>query len=190
MIYSLYMAYDFKEFDGKLHAAREWLTTEYLSLRTGRATPTFLDSVMVEAYGSHSPLKQVANVGVEDAKTLRITPYDPSLAKDIERAIAAADLGVGVTVADTSVRVIFPELTMERREELVKVAKQKLEEARITVRSARHEVMEHIETQQDGGEFGEDEMFRLKEDVQKKVDAANAALEEQFIKKETEMLSS
>lgn len=183
------MAYDFTSFDTKLQAAREWLALEYQSLRTGRATPNFLDTISVEAYGSYSPLRQVANVSVEDAKTLRVSPYDPSLAKDIERSIVAADLGVGVTVADTSVRVIFPELTTERRAELVKVAKQKLEDARITVRTARHEAIENIDVQEKEGGMGEDEVFRLKEEVQKKVDTLNATLEEQFNKKESEMMT-
>ena len=89
--------YDFKIFETKAAAAQEWLAKEYRGLRTGRASPAILDSIMVSAYGSMMPLKQVASVGVEDARTLRVQPFDAALLKDIERAIAGADLGVGTT---------------------------------------------------------------------------------------------
>jgi len=182
------MAYDFSGMDQKLAGAKEWLQQEYQSLRTGRAAPGLLDGVHVDAYGSRMPLKQVANVGVEDARTLRVNPYDAGLLKDIERAIAAADLGVGTSVADTTVRVSFPELTTERRSELVKVAKGKLEEARITVKGIRNEAVSSIEKQEAAGEITEDEKFRFKEEAQKKIDAANKDLEELFKKKEEEMM--
>src|SRR3989338_5973866 len=126
------MNYDFKIFDGKAAGAREWLAKEYRGLRTGRAAPAILDGISVSAYGSMTPLKQVGNVGVEDARTLRVSAYDAGLIKDIERAISAANLGVGTSSDGASVRVTFPELTAERREQMVKLAKQKLEEARTT----------------------------------------------------------
>jgi len=128
--------YDFKQFDSKVGAAKEWLAKEYRGLRTGRATPAILDGVSVSAYGSMMPLKQVANVGVEDARTLRIQPFDASTLKDVERAISAADLGLGTSSDGAIVRVTFPELSTERRQQLIKVAKGKLEEARTTVRLA------------------------------------------------------
>src|SRR3989344_7738900 len=102
--------YDFKNFDGNTTGAREWLAREYRGLRTGRASPAILYSISVSAYGSMMPLKQCANVGIEDARTLRISAYDASLIKDIERAIAAANLGVGTSSDGASVRVSFPEL--------------------------------------------------------------------------------
>lgn len=182
------MTYDFSQLDGKLTHAEQWLTGEYQGLRTGRATPAVLDGVHVDAYGSRMPLKQVANVSVEDAKTLRVAPFDAGLTKDIERAIAAADLGVGTSVSDTTLRVTFPELTTERRGELVKVAKAKLEDARVTVKGARNEAMENIDKKETDGEINEDEKFRFKEEVQKKIDAANKKLEETFKKKEGEMM--
>src|SRR5437899_3114998 len=101
--------FDLKPFDTKAIAAKEWLQREYRGLRTGRATPSILDSVSVQAYGSMMPLKQCANVGIEDARTLRVSAYDMGLIKDIERAIAGADLGVGTSSDGTSVRVSFPE---------------------------------------------------------------------------------
>lgn len=181
------MPYDFEQFDTKAAAAREWLQKEYRGLRTGRAAPAILDGISVSAYGSMMPLKQVANVGVEDARTLRVQPYDAGLLKDIERAISAADLGVGTTSDGAVVRVSFPELTADRREQLVKLAKQKLEEARTTVRIARDEAWKDIQEKEREGEVTEDDKFSLKEDMQKRVDAANKELQKAFEKKEQEM---
>lgn len=182
------MTQDFSKVDTELQAALEWLQGEYQGLRTGRATPAILDGVQVDAYGSRMPLKQVANIGIEDARTLRITPFDGGLTKDIERGITIADLGVGVSVSGSMVRVSFPELTTERRTELVKVAKAKLEDARVKVKGARNEAMTTLDTAEKEGGVGEDDIFRAKETVQEKVDALNKKLDELFKKKEEEML--
>jgi len=185
----MYMAYDFKNLEGKLAGAKEWLSREYQGLRTGRAAPAILDGISVQAYGSMMPLKQVATIGVEDARSLRVQAFDQSLIKDIERAITQADLGVGIGSDASGVRVTFPELTSERREQLIKLAKSKLEDARTTVRLAREEAWKEIQDQEKEGGMGEDEKFRLKEEMQKKVDAANEELQKVFDKKETEMSS-
>ncbi len=183
------MAYDFKPLDAKLAGSREWLAREYQGLRTGRATPAILDSVMVQAYGSMMPLKQVAMVSIEDARSLRVQAFDTALIKDIERGITVADLGVGIGSDSAGVRVTFPELTSERREQLVKLAKAKLEESRTAVRGARDECWKDIQAQEKDGLISEDDKFRLKEEMQKKVDAANGELEALFEKKEKEMNS-
>ncbi len=179
--------YDFKTFDTKVSAAKEWLGKEYRGLRTGRASPAILDGVSVAAYGSMMPLKQVANVGTEDARTLRIAPFDPSLVKDIERAIVAANLGVGTVTDSAGIRVTFPELTGERRLEFVKLAKAKLEEARTTVRLVREEAWKDIQSREKEGTLTEDDKFMLKDELQKKVDKVNNQLESMFKKKEAEM---
>jgi ribosome recycling factor len=181
--------FDFKPFEAKTVAAKEWLANEYRALRTGRATPAILDGVQVSAYGSMMPLKQCANVGVEDARTLRVSAYDMGLIKDIERAIAAADLGVGTSSDGTSVRVTFPELTVERRAQLVKIAKGKLEEARQTVRSAREDAWKDVQNREKEGTLTEDDKFALKEDLQKRIDKLNEELEKAFESKEKEMSS-
>lgn len=181
------MQYDFTLFDQKIASAREWLAREYRGLRTGRASPAILDGISVSAYGSAMPLKQVANVGIEDARTLRVTAWDASIAKDIERAISAANLGVGTSADSSGIRVTFPELTAERRGELVKVAKHKLEEARATVRVARDLAWKEIQEKERAGEITEDDKFRGKEDLQKRVDKINANLEKAFESKEKEM---
>src|SRR6185369_4821926 len=145
--------------------------------------------VTVTAYGSQMPLKQVGNVGIEDAKSLRITPWDMGLIKDIERGIVAANLGLGTVTDSSGIRVTFPELTSERREQLVKVAKQKLEEARTTVRVARDETWKDIQEKEKNSEITEDDKFRLKDELQKKVDTCNEDLEKSFDAKEKEMSS-
>jgi ribosome recycling factor len=181
------MIYQFTALDQKLAAAREWLEREFKGVRTGRASPAILDGVGVSAYGSIVPLKQVATVSSEDARTLRVIPFDPSVLKDIERAISAANLGVGTSADSSGVRVTFPELTGERRAELVKVAKHKLEEARAAVRVARDDGKKDILEAEKVGGMGEDEKFRLMEELQKRTDGINAELEKAFENKEKEM---
>ena len=181
--------YSFNVLDGKIAATKEWLSKEYQGLRTGRAAPAVLDGVQVSVYGSLTPLKQIGNVSVEGARTLRVSAYDTSVIKDIERAINDANLGLGTASDGSSVRVTFPELTSERREQLIKLAKTKLEEARTTVRLARDESWKEIQEREREGTLTEDDKFTLKEDMQKRVDKANKELEESFEKKETEMSS-
>src|SRR3989344_8995713 len=181
------MAYDFSALEKKLIEVKEWLSREYQSLRTGRAAPSLLDVVHVEAYGSRMPLKQVANIGIEGARSLVVTPFDPSLLKDIERGIVSANLVVGTVSSGNFIRITFPELTGERRQELVKSAKSKLEEGRVAVRSARDESWSAIQDAEREGTMREDEKFRLKDELQKKIDASNEALEALFDKKEKEV---
>lgn len=164
-----------------------WLQDAYAGIRTGQATPALLDSVKVENYGSMMPINQVGSVGVEDARTLRISTWDAGVIPAVERAITDADLGVSVATDSSGVRVIFPELTSERRAQLLKVAKQKLEDARVSVRSARDDVMKEIDAAQKDGDISEDEKFSQKETVQKKVDETNKSLEDLFHQKEKEI---
>src|SRR3989344_8077233 len=109
------MAYDFSVFKNKARQVEEWLAKELSALRAGRASPTILDNVLVEAWGSKMPLKQVAALTVEDARTLRVAPYDAEQSKAIEKAITTANLGLSAMSGDSGVRVIFPELSSERR---------------------------------------------------------------------------
>src|SRR3989338_6445665 len=131
------MQYDFSAFDTKAKDIFEWLQTEYAGIRAGRATPQLLDSVRVSAYGAMSAMNQVASVTVEEARTLRVSVWDASLVKAVEKALIEADLGVSVVVDGNGMRVMFPELSSERREQLMKLAKTKLEEARISIRGLR-----------------------------------------------------
>lgn len=181
------MAYDFKPFQARIQEITERFGRELSSIRTGRATPAILDGVQVEVYGTRMPINQLANIGVEDARTLRIAPWNAADSKEIERAIVAANLGISVGADEKGVRVFFPELTGERREMLLKLAKEKLEDARKQLRQARDEVQSDIEKREKAKEYGEDDKFRYKEEMQKYVDAAGKAFEEQYRKKEIEI---
>ena len=181
------MAYNFSTFDARTNDIVDWLSKEFSVIRTGQATPALFDGIQVDSYGAKVPMNQVANIGVEDARTLRISPWDASQLQAIEKALMDADLGVSVSSDDSGVRASFPELTSERRDQLIKVAKNKLEEARVSIRSARDDEMKKIEALQKEGVMSEDEKFGAKDSLQKKVDAANAKLEEQFTTKETEV---
>lgn len=171
----------------KLQEATDWLEKEFSGIRTGQASPALLDGVKVESYGTFMPIPQVGSVGIEDARTLRISAWDTSVIPAIEKAIRDADLGVSLATDSSGVRVIFPELTGDRRTQLVKLAKAKLEDTRVTVRGIRDEVMKQIESAQKNGEISEDDKYDLKESIQKEVDAINQKLESLFLKKETEI---
>ena len=175
------------DFESRMNDVAQWLISEFAGIRTGQATPTLLDGVKVESYGSYMALNQVASLGIEDARTLRVSPWDQSLVKAIETAIRDANFGVSVMADSSGVRVAFPELTGERRTQLLKIAKSKLEDARVSIRSARDEVMKSLEKKQKDGDMSEDEKFAKKEDIQKKVDAANRTLDAHYAKKEAEI---
>lgn len=181
------MAYNFSQFKQNVKDAEEWLRREFTSIRTGRATPAILDGVRVEAYGSDMSIMELGNISVEDARMLRITPWDVSQSKAIEKAIVASDLGLSVTVDDKGLRLVFPDLTSDRRASLIKIAKGKLEDARVTLRAEREKVIKDIDKQEKEGEMSEDEKFRLKAELQKMLDDSNRVLDEVFAKKEKEI---
>lgn len=177
--------YNLDIFKKEAKQAEEWLAKEYSQIHTGRANPALLDGVMVEAYGLISPLKNIASINIEDPKTLRVAPWDKNQIRDIERALHAANLGFSISPDDAGVRVIIPALTTETREKLVKIAKERLEDSRITVRKARESALDDLKAQ----DLPEDTFARAKEEVQKFVDTTNMSLEGAFKKKETEVLS-
>jgi ribosome recycling factor len=174
---------DFKEFKNATSATEEWLKREYAGLNTGRAMPALLDSVQVEAYGSKMPISQLATISIEGPKTLRVVPWDMNVGKEIDRAIRESNLGLSAALDSNGLRLSFPALTAERRAMLGKLAKEKLEEARIKVRNERQKALNDIEKK--GG--GEDEEKRLKNELQKLVDEANKKLEELADRKQTEI---
>lgn len=182
------MSYDFSDFKKQLINIEEWLKKEFAGLRAGRATISVLDSVFVESYGSKMSLNQVSSLSVEDPRTIRISPWDKTLVGSIEKAIALADIGVSTVSDGEGVRAIFPILTTENREKLVKVAKNKTEEAKISVRNDRSSVIKEIETAQKNGEIPEDDAKRYKDNVQKMVDESNSKLDILFKQKEEEIL--
>ncbi len=181
------MAYNFTSFDERASEVSDWLSKGFSGVRTGRATPTLLDTIQVDSYGARVPLNQVGSIGIEDPRTLRVSPWDRDSLSAIEKAILDADFGVSVVVDDTGLRIIFPELTSERRDQLLKLAKSKLEEAKISLRSARDDVIKEIDVQQKGGDMSEDAKFNAKEDLQKRVDLKNKELSVMFEHKEKEI---
>lgn len=184
-----YMAYNFSNFKGELKKAEEFLSKEYGQLNIGRASPMVLDGVMIESYGQRVPIKNVAPVSIEDPKTLRINPWDKNNIKEIEKGIMAANLGLSTAVDDSGMRVIFPQLTGETRQKLVKVLKDKLEDSRISVRKLRENVWDDVQAQEKEGKLTEDEKFRAKDELQKIIDETNKNLEGIFEKKEAEVMN-
>ncbi|KKQ86367.1 MAG: Ribosome-recycling factor [Parcubacteria group bacterium GW2011_GWF2_38_8] len=182
------MQYNFSNFKTEIGKVAEFLSKEYNQLNIGRASPMVLDGIFVESYGSRVPLKNVASISIEDPKTLRIVPWDKNQIKEIEKSIASANLGLSVAVDESGIRVIFPQLTTETRQTLVKVLREKLEESRITVRKERERVWDDIQSQEKKGKITEDEKFRAKEDLQKIIDETNEKLENILKKKEREVL--
>lgn len=182
------MAYDFKAFEKRIGEVVSHAQKELAGIRTGRAAPAILDGVLVESYGSRVPINQVAGVAVEDARTLRISPWDSSLGKEIEKAVMQANLGLSVGMDERGVRVSFPELTADRRTQLIKLAKEKVEESRAALRVARDDVWSDIQKREKDGDLTEDDKFRAKDDMQKRVDAANAQFDDLLEKKEKEIL--
>ncbi len=182
------MDYNFSKTKEEIKRTELWLSAEFSKLRTGRATPSILDGVLVTAYDGKMPIRELAAVSIEEARVLRVAPWDKGVTKEIESAIVASNLGVSVSVDGSGLRVIFPELTTENREKIVKLAKSKLEEARVALRRTRDEVWSKIQADEREGKMSEDEKFRFKEELQKFIDGGNTKLEELTTKKEKEIL--
>jgi ribosome recycling factor len=164
-----------------------WLQKEFASIRTGQASPSLLDGVKVEAYGSYMSIQQIGSVSIEDARTLRVSVWDASQVAALEKAVRDADLGVSVVGDGGGLRVIFPELTSERRVQLVKLAKSKMEDGRIAVRAVRDEAMKELERAFKASEISEDDKFSNKETIQKAVEDTNNKLESLCSAKEREL---
>jgi ribosome recycling factor len=179
--------FDFTDLKTKSGEVEKWLAKELSSIRTGKATTLILDFVQVEAYGSKMAIKELANISIEDAKTIRIEPWDGAIGKSIEKAINSSNLGLSVASFEKGLRVIFPDLTSERREQFIKVARQKLEEAKVSLRALRDKTWKMIEEKEKTGGMGEDDKFRFKDEMQKIIDETNKKLEELTDRKEAEI---
>ncbi|AEF94366.1 Ribosome-recycling factor [Desulfotomaculum nigrificans CO-1-SRB] len=165
----------------------EVVRKEFASLRAGRATPALLDKVVVSYYGTPTPLNQLANISVPEARSLVIQPWDKSALPEIERAILKSDLGITPTSDGTVIRLTIPQLTQERRAELVKVVKKKAEEGRVAIRNIRREVIDQIKAKQKEG-VPEDEVKRGQEDMQKITDKFIKEIDEMVKSKEQEIM--
>jgi len=156
-------------YKGDFDKAIEYLKQDITSLRTGRATPALVEDITVEAYGTKQPLKSLASISVADARTLNIEPWDKSVIGDIERAINASQLGINPVNDGKLLRLPLPDLTQDRRAELIKVLHQKLEGAKIAIRKLREEAKKGIETAEKNKEVSEDEKYALTDNLEKMV---------------------
>ena len=182
------MSFNFSQTDQLLQAAVDFLKEEFLQISTGRANPSLLDAVFVESYGSRQPIKNIASISLEDARTMRISPWDKSQVQAIERAIHESQLPFSVSVDDSGIRVNIPQLTEESKTSLVKVVKEKLEDARVKVRNIRQDAMKSVEAAEKAGEFAEDQKNRYKDELQEKIDSTNAQLQKLFSSKEADIM--
>lgn len=178
---------DLSSHSEQFEKAIEHLRVEASGLRTGRATPALVEDVMVEAYGTKQQLKALASISVADAKTINVQPWDKSVLADIEAGIRNSSLGFNPVNDGELIRIILPELTSERRAELIKVLHTKLEQARITIRRVREEVRGEIDKAAKNKEIGEDEKYKYQDDLEKIVKEYNEQIKKIGEEKEKEI---
>lgn len=160
---------------------------EISGLRTGRATPALVEDILIEAYGTKQPLKAVASITVADAKTINVQPWDKSILQSIEAGLRNSGIGLSPVNDGQLIRLILPELTQERRTELIKVLSQKLENARIAVRKIREDVRDEIDKSEKAKEIGEDEKYKLQDGLEKVVKEYNEKIKQIGEEKEKEI---
>ncbi len=173
----------------ELSDAGTWLSTEFFAISTGRAHPGLVESINVESYGSFQPIKNIANISVEEARTLRIAPWDKNMLGPIQKAIQDENLPFSVSSDAAGVRLTIPVMTEENRKKIVKLVKEKHEEARVRVRMAREKNNKLIDEAEKVKEINEDAKFKSKEELQKMVDAANSNLDVLLAGKEKEIMT-
>jgi ribosome recycling factor len=166
----------------------EAIRHEFGSVRTGRASPALLDRISVDYYGAATPLKQLATVSAPEARLLTIQPYDKSSIKAIERAILESDVGLTPGNDGNLIRLAVPELTEERRKQLVKVVRQIAEEGRVAIRNIRRDIMQDLRELKEAGDAGSDDEHRAEVELQKVTDARIAELDEALKHKEEDIL--
>lgn len=181
------MNFDLKTLNIKIEKTKEWFKKETTGLRTSRANPSLIENIKIDCCGVPTALNHLASVRIADIRTLIVEPWDKNILPEISKALTAASLGFQPIVDKTSIRILFPELTQERRQTLEKILKQKLEEAKIALRKDRDEIWRELQVKQKKGEISEDEKFRLKDRLQKEIDKANQELESLFESKKREL---
>ncbi|AOM42332.1 ribosome recycling factor [Xenorhabdus hominickii] len=177
-----------KDAQDRMEKSVEALKNQISKIRTGRASPSLLDGISIEYYGSATPLRQIANVVAEDARTLAITVFDRSMTPAVEKAIMASDLGLNPSSAGTIIRVPLPPLTEERRKDLIKVVRNEAEQGRVAVRNIRRDANDKVKALLKDKEISEDEERRSQDDVQKLTDSYIKKIDEALANKETELM--
>jgi ribosome recycling factor len=179
---------DLSAAERRMRGAVESVRHNFATIRTGRANPSLLDRIEVEAYGSRMPLRSVANVGAPEPRLLTVTPFDPNTLKNIERAIADSDIGLNPQNDGRIIRLPIPELTEERRRELIRVARHMAEEARVSVRNVRRDEMKDVHELRKEGEISQDDEHRAEEELQKVTNDYIKRIDSVLADKESELL--
>ena len=161
-----------KQFEEKMSKSIDVLQEDFASIRAGRANPHLLDKIKVDYYGTPTPIQQVSNISVPEARIILITPWEKTLLKEIERSINQADIGINPTNDGTAIRLVFPELTEDRRKELAKDIKKKGEETKVAIRNIRRDAVDKIKKMEKASEITEDDLKDGEEQVQKATDDA------------------
>ena len=175
--------------DDGMSKATEFTQKEFANIHTGKASPSMVDGISVEAYGSTVKLRDISAIPTPDSRLIKIQPWDQSVIKDVERAIIAANLGFNPNVMGQSIQVPIPELSKERRQDLVKVAHGIAEEGRVRARQVRRDAMDSLKAAEKAKEISEDDLKRFEKDVQKLTDTATAAIADQLKKKEADLMT-
>jgi ribosome recycling factor len=177
-----------KDAKRRMQGAVAALTTEFSSVRTGRASTGLLDRVTVDAYGTRTPLNQLATIHAPEARLITVQPYDRSIMSAVEKAIMESDLGLTPSNDGQTIRLPVPQLTEERRKEMVRLVHKMAEEGRVAVRNVRRDVMNEMKRAEKEGELSRDELNRAQDEVQKLTDAEVKAIDELMGRKEAEIL--
>ena len=172
----------------RMDKALESLDSRLSKIRTGRAQPALLDGIMVDYYGSATPLRQVAQINVEDARTLKLSVFDRNAFKAVEKAIHTSELGLNPVVTGTEIRVPLPPLTEERRKELVKIVKGECEQTKVEIRNVRRDANAELKDLQKKKEISEDEQRSGEEKIQKATDAATKKSDDMLAAKQKELM--
>lgn len=177
-----------KDADHKMERAREVAREEFSGVRTGRATPAILNRVTVDYYGTPTPMNQLASMSVPESRVLLISPFDPNSMPAMEKAIMQSDLGLTPSNDGHVIRLVFPQLTEERRKELIKVVRERAEDGRIAIRNVRRHAKDELERLQKDGEIGEDDLMRAEKELQQMTDKHVAEIDELLEHKERELM--
>ena len=178
-----------KPFEDKMSKTMEVLKEEYASVRAGRANPHLLDKLRVDYYGTPSPIQSVANISVPEARVIQIQPWESKMIKEIEKAILASDIGITPGNDGKVIRLVFPELTEDRRKELVKDIKKKAEAAKVAVRNVRRDANDAIKKAAKASEISEDEQKQIEDEIQKMTDKFVAEIDKCTEAKTAEILT-
>ena len=183
------MSVDFKDYGRRMEKALDHLIEEFGAVRAGRANAKVLDRITVEYYGSETPLNGVATISSPDARTLVIQPWDSSLLKEIQKAIQASDLGINPQNDGKVIRLVFPQLTEERRKELTKQVKKYAEEAKVAMRNIRRDGMDYVKKLKKNSEITEDDQKTAEKDLQDLLDKYTKKVDESCAAKEKELMA-